>query len=127
MKLTNRKLIDIANVPLGQKYLPTKLSFAIAANVEEASKKIKIYDAERIKLAEKFCKRDENGDPVIEDNKYVFEVVIAWDKAVQELLDTEIEVAMTTVSFDDVARCDEPGFDKLTVSELALIRFMIEQ
>ena len=127
MKVKNVEIINFANSTLANKKLPTKLSFAIAVNSEEAAKKIKVYDEERKKLAEQMAKKDEEGKPVIEDNYYIFEDPDAWSNTIQELLDTEVEVAMTTVTLDEVAKCDEPEFDALTIPELSVIKFMIEK
>ena len=127
MKVKNITLLNFVNSALVMKKLPTKLSFAIAINADEANKKVKLYDEERKKLAEKMAKKDEEGNPVIENDHYIFEDENAWDEVMRELLDTEVEVAMTTVTLDDVAKCDNPEFDTLTIPELSVIKFMIEK
>ena len=127
MKVKNIELFNFINSELGNKRLPAKLSLAISVNVEEAGKKIEIYEKERIKIAEAHAKKDENGEPVIENSKYVIEDPVAWRKEHQELVNAEVECAMTTVTIDDITKCDEPGFDSLTVNEMTVIRFMIEK
>ena len=127
MKITNRDLLDFNGSALGGKHLPTKLSFAIAVNAEEIEKKIKVYHEERIKLAEQYAEKDPDGNPVIVDDRYVINNQAEWDKAFKELQDTEVEVVITTVTLDDVAKCDDPRFDALTVYEMSLLKFMIEE
>lgn len=126
MKIKNRDLFNFVSAGIGSKRLPTRLAFIIALNAEEASKMVKICESERTKLAEKHAKKDENGKPIIEDGQYIFENEEAWNKDIQELFDTEVDCNMSTVSLDDVAKCDESDFDNLTVHEISLIRFMIE-
>lgn len=126
MKIKNRDLFNFVNAGIGDKHLPTRLSFVIALNAEEASKKVKICEEERTKIAEKHAKKDENGRPIIEEDRYIFEDLEVWNRDMQELLNTEVDCNMTTVTLDDVAKCDEPEFDNLTVHEMSLIKFMIE-
>ena len=127
MKIKNRELLNFANSPLGNKQLPVKLMFAISANAEEATGKIKAYEEARKKLIDKYAKKDENGEPIVEGSNYVFEDHVKWNEAIQELLDAEVEMDVTTVILEDVAKCDEAEFDSLTVNEIGIIKFMIEK
>ena len=127
MKLTNRELLNFMNSQLGNKHLPVKVTFAIAANAAEADIKQKAYEESKKKLIEKHAKKDKDGNPVIEDKQYVFKDPVKWEKEIVELFDAEVEMNVTTVKLKDLAKCDEAEFDSLTVNELSAIRFMIEK
>ena len=58
MKLTNRKIVNDANLlgNLTHKQLPIKVSYAIAKNISKIEKELEIYNKERQKLIDKYCK-----------------------------------------------------------------------
>lgn len=126
MKVTNSELLAFADLPVGDRRLPARLSFAISVNMKEAFEKIEVYDGERIKLAEKYAKKDDEGNALIENNQYVIEDRNQWNEELRLLQETEVACNMTTVTMDDIVKCDESGFDKLTVNEISMIKFMIE-
>lgn len=127
MKIKNRELLNFVNSQLGNKRLPVKLMFAITANVEEAEGKIKAYEDSRKKLIDQYAKKDENGEPIVKGNSYVFEDQDKWTEVISDLLEMEVEMNMTVVSLDEVVKCDGAEFDSLTVNELSVIKFMIEK
>ena len=63
MKLTNRKIVNDANLlgNLTHKQLPIKVSYAIAKNISKIEKELEIYNKERQKLIDKYCLKDEEG------------------------------------------------------------------
>lgn len=126
MKIKNRELLNFVNSQLGSKHLPVKLMFAISANAAEVDGKLKAYDESKKKLVDKYVKKDENGEPIIEGNNYIFDDPVKWNEGITELLEMEFEANIVTVKLDDIAKCDEAEFDSLTVNEIGVIRFMIE-
>ena len=127
MKIKNRELVSFINSQLGDKHLPVKLMFAISANVEEVDGKIKAYDKAKKELIDKYAKKDENGEPVVEGINYVFEDQDKWINDITELLEMEVDVNIVSVTLEDIAKCDEAEFDSLTVNEISSIRFMIKE
>ena len=125
MKLSNKKMIEFAKVDFASKKLPVKLAYALSLNIEAVRSALKVYDGQRMKLVEEYAKKDTDGKPVIEDNNYVVEDVAKWMAAIDELLATEAEVTITTITLADLEKCDSPDFDSLSVEELALMNFMI--
>lgn len=125
MKLANKKMIEFAKIDFASKKLPVKLAYALSLNIEAIRVALKAYDEQRMKLVEEYAKKDTDGKPVIEDNNYVVEDAAKWMAAIDELLAAEAEVTITTVSIDDLEKCDSPDFDSLSVEELALMNFMI--
>lgn len=48
---------------------------------EEPTEIFKAYEADRVELAKEHAKKDENGEPLVENNQYVLENKAAFDKA----------------------------------------------
>lgn len=126
MKVTNQEILNFAALQLKTKRLPVRVAYAISVNAAEAEAKIKAYDEQRKALLEQHAVKDENGEPVIENGNYKVVDPVDWNVDIQELLDTEAEMNVTTFSLDDLAKCDEPGFDTLSVAEITAMKFMIK-
>ena len=127
MKLTNRKIVNDANLlwNLTHKQLPIKVSYAIAKNISKIEKELEIYNKERQKLIDKYCLKDEEGNLIDENNQFKIADgnLEAWNKDMNELLDIEIDINIHKFSKDDLfnSNCN------ITPAELMLIDYMIEE
>lgn len=127
MKLTNRKIVNDANLlgNLTHKQLPIKVSYAIAKNISKIEKELEIYNKERQKLIDKYCLKDEEGNLIDENNQFKIADgnLEAWNKYMNELLDIEIDINIHKFSKDDLfnSNCN------ITPAELMLIDYMIEE
>lgn len=128
MKLTNRKILNDANFlgALTNKQLPIKVSYAIAKNVSKIEKELEIYNKERQKLVYQYCIKDEKGNNKIDENnqlKIADENLDDWNKAINELLDIEINIDIHKFNKNDLlnSNCN------MTPSEIILIDYMIEE
>lgn len=127
MKLTNRKIVNDANLlgNLTHKQLPIKVSYAIAKNISKIEKELEIYDKERQKLIDKYCLKDEEGNLIDENNQFKIADgnLESWNKDMNELLDIEIDINIHKFSKDDLfnSNCN------ITPAELMLIDYMIEE
>ena len=127
MKLTNRKIVNDANLlgNLTHKQLPIKVSYAIAKNISKIEKELEIYNKERQKLIDKYCLKDEEGNLIDENNQFKIDDgnLEAWNKDMNELLDIEIDINIHKFSKDDLfnSNCN------ITPAELMLIDYMIEE
>ena len=127
MKLTNRKIVNDANLlgNLTHKKLPIKVSYAIAKNISKIEKELEIYNKERQKLIDKYCLKDEEGNLIDENNQFKIADgnLEAWNKDMNELLDIEIDINIHKFSKDDLfnSNCN------ITPAELMLIDYMIEE
>ena len=125
MKLTNRKIVNDANLlgNLTHKQLPIKVSYAIAKNISKIEKELEIYNKERQKLIDKYCLKDEEGNLIDENNQFKIADgnLESWNKDMNELLDIEIDIHK--FSKDDLfnSNCN------ITPAELMLIDYMIEE
>lgn len=125
MKLSNRKILDFINSDLVSKKLPIKLAYAISVNVSAVEGAIKAFNNQRTNLIEKYAKKGEDGKPISDDGKYIIENTKEWNESINELLDAESDVNVTTITLDLLEKCDDEAFDKLSVGELAVISFMV--
>lgn len=127
MKITNQEIIKFANMMLGDKRLPVKIAFAIHKNARVFEPAMKAYSETRKTLIEQYAKKDEEGNPIIENDEYTIIGVEQFNADMEELLTEEIEVEVHKVHADEFAKLDDPKYDALTVSEMSILNFMIEE
>lgn len=60
------------------------------------------FEENRVKLAKKHALKDENGQPVIENNKYKFADIESFNAEFKELAETEIEIDFNPVSLEQL-------------------------
>jgi hypothetical protein len=133
MKLTNIEIINTVNAlaPIGEKKIPSKISYAIGKNICTLETLYKPYDKERKKLVDTFVKKDENGKPVTEKTdgieKYVYTDEKTYTEELQELFDIENEI--TDIHMVDLKdfEYDNSIYDLLTVTEMKTLVFMIKE
>jgi len=125
--MTNQEILNFANSMFGNKHLPVKIAYAISKNANAVADAVKAYDDTRKKLLDQFAKKDENGEPIITNGQYDIEDAEKWNEEIRELLETETEVAIHTVSIDEFEKCDDPRYDTLTVAEMSILKFMIAE
>ena len=111
-----------------QKKLPVNVSFIIYRNIKKLIPIIQDIENNRKDLLQKYMKKDDNGNPVITDNKYDLTDLNAFNKQMNELLNTDINIDFDKISKFDIQRCDEDKFDSLTLEEIAVLQdFMIKE
>ena len=127
MKMTNQEIINFASAAFGNKKVPIKIAYAISKNAETVGAAFKAYEETRKKRLEEYAEKDEEGNPIIENGQYVVEDLAAWSEEIRELLEIETEVQVHKVSIDEFMKCDDSRFDVFSVSEMAILNFMIEE
>ena len=125
-KVKNIDIVNFMSMKLGNNTWPIKLLNALTNNAEACHSAFKTYNENRMKLIEQYGKRDDNGELLIEDNHYVFEDLEKWLEVINELQMAEVELPITTVSLNDVEKCDLPEFTSLSMDEFRILKFMIE-
>lgn len=127
MKIKNKTILDFAGLAIGDKHLPVKVSFALSVNAEAVNGALKAFNEHRRAMIEKYAKKGADGELVVKENgTYDIEDVENWNKEYNELLEAEVEVAITTINMEELKKCDEGGFDDLNLAEINMMRFMIE-
>jgi hypothetical protein len=129
MKMTLLEVLHRHNVltNLCGKKLPYKLAYAISKNVKKLEDELKIIDEGRTSLLEEYAIKDEEGKPVISDNKYELgENLEKYGEEYKKYMETDTEIETFTVPVS-VLDSDDARFDTLTVEEIIHIDFMLEQ
>lgn len=118
-----RILADFAN-----KKLPYKLAYAISKNLAKFQEEVEIIEKNRKGLIDNYAVKDDNGEPVIEDNQYKIEdgKIDEFNVEFQSFMTTETEIDIFTVP-ESVLETDDSRFDILTVAQIVALDFMIEQ
>lgn len=129
MKIKNQDILNFVSTSFVEKRLPVRVAYAISVNLSEAQAAVKAYDEQRKVLLKKYAVVGEDGEPIIENGTYKIndEKLEKWNEEIKELLETETEMNVTTFSLDDLAKCDGPDFDNLTISEITILKFMIKK
>lgn len=71
--------------------LPVKVAYYVSKNVKKVVSEIKDFEENRVKLAQKYAKKDKDGVPLIEDNQFVMEDMQGFNKEFVELANIDVE------------------------------------
>lgn len=108
--------------------LPIQISYAIGSNLDILSKEFERVEKERIKLCNMYCEKDESGKPITENGAYQFKDSVTADFAreLRDLMSLEIDIPAIQVPYAAFEQCDKDCYNKLTVKEMYILRFMIK-
>ena len=117
MKITNLQgisFINAVNESMKGKHLPVRIAFAIKQNYSLIMEtQIKPYEETRVELIKKYEKEDGNTKLVEELNS---------------LLQEESDLAIKCVDIAELEKLDiDPSYDKLSLSDIDAIGFMISE
>ena len=128
MKLRNRDIVNFINgcAVLRAKKLPVKIGYAINRNIIILSEAAEAYNSAREKIIKEHAKKDSKGEPIVRDDRYVFEDEQAFNKDLEELLSIDTEVNLHTISEKDIEKCDDSRYDALTLADLDTLCVMIK-
>lgn len=124
MKLSNRKIVEnMQNLKaISQRQLPVKASYAIAKNIAHLESELKIYDKERLKIINKYAKKDEKGKTIADKNGQVqFENADGWNRDINELLNIENDIEIRKFKLSELSGLN------MSPAELQAIDYMIEE
>lgn len=117
--------IGLAEVIREKKNFPVEVNMAMAKNNAVMERELKAGNEAAKEIIDRFTMKDEQGEPVVKENHYVFEKKEdeeAYIKAMKELDEVEFECQVYKVSrsvFDD--KHEEP-----TAYDFVLLDFMLE-
>ena len=124
MKLTNKQIVEsrVAIQKVLSQDLSVRTQFKLNKNVSELNKVISIYEDGRQKIIEKYCDKDKEGNPIIENGCYIFkEKNEQFNKDFNDLNDIENEVEIETMTLDELEDI------KLNNAEFNAIKFLIKE
>ncbi|MDU4889769.1 MAG: hypothetical protein E6344_07265 [Clostridium sp.] len=119
MKLSNGKILNSIGTlsKVSQMELPIKVSYAIAKNISKIENELKVYNAEKQKLIEKYSCKDEHGNLKITEEHQE-----AWTRDIEALVEIEVDIDIHKFSVEEFinSNCNiSPG-------EFMAIDYMIE-
>lgn len=123
IKMTNREMLGILNCSIFKKeMLPARISFNFALLKKRMEEPVKIFNDERRKLAERYCIKDNAGNPVfLQDGSFKIDNAKTdlVTSEIEDLLDTEVRINMEKIKLD-LSRIDELKLN-LTADDLLLL------
>lgn len=136
LKDASRHYAGLAEV--GDLILPSKLSFAVSVNMEKLFAEVERAEKERKKLCERYAEKDADGRPVMADSvvdgkktreyKMDPEGMKTVNEEYQALLDTEVDVRISTVDAECIRQCEEnERYSIPSARQIAAMAFMLEE
>ena len=128
MRLTLKEISDKYQTisSITSKKLPIKLSYAISKNMTTLEDEAKVIDDNRIKLAQTYAEKNEDGSPKVINNSYVIDDIESFNKELSEYYKTEIDIDICKVNSIILDKLDDPKYDVLSPSEIMTLQFMLE-
>lgn len=129
MKLTLKELTDKYKEfsSIAVKRLPAKLSYAISKNMTMLEKEVKLIDDNRIKLAQTYAEKNEDGTPKIVENSFVISDIESFNRELMEYYKAETDVEVCKVNPSELDKLDDPRYDALSPAEIKSLQFMFEE
>lgn len=110
--------------------LPRGAMVAIARNIMALSKEIKFIESQKLEIAEKFAKKDENQKIVVVNNVIEFEnndSFLEFRNEFTEMLNEEVDVEVATFGSSILEKCDESDrYDLLSIEKEMELSWMID-
>ena len=79
--------------------LPIKIAYSISKVAKKIQAEAKLYEENRIVLIERYCDKNEEGKPIIEDNHYLINDK-AFAREFTELSEMIIDIEFKTISIN---------------------------
>lgn len=103
------------------------ISYPLAKNLIAFEQELKVLNAERQKLIDKFAEKDEEGKVVMLSPvsvKIKDELLEEFNKEYSAFLEREVELYISTISIEEAKKSSEAKF---TIAEQVLLDFMFEE
>ena len=128
MRLTLKEISDKYQTisSITSKKLPIKLSYAISKNMVVLESEAKVIDDNRIKLAQTYAEKNEDGTPKIIDHSYVISDLESFNKELNEYYKSETDIEVCKIYSNELDKLDDPRYDVLSPSEIMALQFMFE-
>lgn len=129
MKVTELVAIYQGLQKIKDKALPVKVSYAINRNLKRMMPEVEAFDDSRMNVVRKYARKKEDGSYDADEKGNVqIDDVPACNKEISVLCDSEVTgVEFVKVPLAELEKCDTADFDALTVSEMEILDFMIDE
>lgn len=121
------KIIDLVNskdalTKISNSEIKAYFSYIILKNIKKINEVLADYEKTRIKAVEKYCEKDQEGNPRTSDNNYEItnENKILFQQELNEILLKEEEIELELIPFVAIKDIN------LSASELNSILFLID-
>lgn len=126
MTITLKNIVDSQEAMrnLSNQQLRGRVAFKVARLLKKLESELQVFNDTRIKLIEKYAKRDENGDFVLnEKSEYQFDQnnANAFIEEMNKLLIEPIQIDANPISIEDIEELD------FTPSEMAMLEPFMEE
>lgn len=137
LKEVNEKYAALAGT--GHLTLPIKLRYAITCNLDTLQKHAEHIEKTRKELCERYCKKDENGNPVMiksftgGQKRSNYDMSPKDERAMNREYDNfleteEVEVEIRKVKLSVLEECEEKDrYDMPNVAQQLAMHFMLEE
>lgn len=106
IKLEELPRMAEALVSLSKRDFKAKTAYRISKITKKVLKEFEIFNEQRMKLIRKYGLKDEKGELIKKDGHYLFKDREAFDAEIEELLKTEIQLNVETLSIEDFGDCE---------------------
>lgn len=108
------------------KKLPIKMSFVVSRNLKKMEDVVQDINVKRSELIKQYGAKDDQGELIVEENDRIkLTDTAAFIRDFSEVLETEVAITLDKVSLEDVEKCDQDGYDSLTVEEVGALSCML--
>jgi hypothetical protein len=111
------KLNDVINGVESMKYLmdvflPAKTAYKVAKLAQGMENELKLFSDAREKLVRKYANKDENGEPIVDENNQITvtpDNIESYQKELNELLETEVKFDVNKIGIDELTNDISPN------------------
>lgn len=108
------------------KKLPIKMSFVVSRNLKKMEDVVQDINVKRSELIKQYGAKDDQGELIVEeDDRIKLTDTASFIRDFSEVLETEVAITLDKVSLEDVEKCDQDGYDSLTVEEVGALSCML--
>lgn len=102
--------------------LDSLTAYRIFKNIDGINKELAIYDEHQIKLLNKYCEKDKENKPVVENGmvKIIGENYVNYGKELSKLFDESVEISIKKISIESIMNAG------LSPVQLGSIEYMLE-
>ena len=120
-----QSLLNVVNLTL-----PRKVSVAVARNLAKIEKEITLYNNQREDIADRYAKKDEQGNYILDGSNYTFaedKDKEAFLQEARELNETDIDIDFMKFRAEELDRCDEvERYSIITPAQELALEWMID-
>jgi len=118
LKLGELKPIMEALPVILEEKLPVKTAYWFTRTFRDLAREFKIFNETRMKLVDRYAKRDEKGKYIVKDGRYVMKDEKAFDREYDELAEQEIEIKFEPITIDQLGDINIKPMDLLKLGRL---------